>query len=191
MGNKAKKGSQFERDISRTLSLWWSDGKNDALCWRVLGSGGRSTIRAKFNKETAGGYGDLTFTDVVMKPFFDLFLCELKRGYTKDIDPLAIIDGKGKKNFLLNVYNKAKMECDFAKRYFPLIIFERNRHKPCVMVDVKFFHYVSLFAGSIPSILREEITIDVDDYLLKIITLEFFLKWVSPETIKLILEEKF
>ena len=188
MGTKAKKGSQFERDISRTLSLWWSDGKNDALCWRVLGSGGRSTIRAKFNKETAGGYGDLTFTDVVMKPFFDLFLVECKKGYTKDIDPLKIIDGKGKTNFLITVYEKAEKERKFAGRRYSLIIFERNNHNSCVMFNSKIIEALEDYAGCYNG---KELLINTGDEGFYIMPLESFLDWVSPETIKLILEEKF
>lgn len=77
-----KKGSEFEREISKRLSLWWSDGKRDDIFWRTSGSGARATTRRKKSQKTAYEYGDITFTDPDGKPFIDYFLVELKRGYS-------------------------------------------------------------------------------------------------------------
>jgi hypothetical protein len=75
------KGPQFERDISRQLSLWWSHEERDDLIWRTSNSGGRSTVRSKKGLRTAGHSGDLTYTDPVAKPLFDFLTWELKCGY--------------------------------------------------------------------------------------------------------------
>jgi hypothetical protein len=79
MGNK---GGEYEREISKQLSLWVSKGKRDDLIWRTSASGGRATTRSKKKLETAYAYGDLTFTDPKAKLLFDLTVIEAKRGYT-------------------------------------------------------------------------------------------------------------
>ena len=76
------KGSQFERDICRTLSLWWSGGDRDDLFWRSAGSGAMATTRGKRGKSTFGQYGDVQATDPEGQPLIDAFTIEIKRGYS-------------------------------------------------------------------------------------------------------------
>lgn len=55
--NGKRKGSQYERDLCRKLSMWISSDKNPNLLWRSAMSGGRSTLAKKkggMNKEQAG-----------------------------------------------------------------------------------------------------------------------------------------
>lgn len=79
---RKQKGQSFEREMCRTLSLWWSKGKRDDLVWRTSGSGARATVRAKKGKTTANHHGDLCATDASIQPLFDLILFELKCGYS-------------------------------------------------------------------------------------------------------------
>lgn len=187
MGTKAKKGSQFERDISRWISRWWSDGERDDLVWRTSQSGGRATTRAKSGRKTAGGYGDLTFTDSSIKPLFDTFLFELKRGYTTKIDPLSFIDGKGSKNFLGDVYEKAWKECKYAEKKYPIIIFERNRRETCIMFNHKLMQLFEKFSGIFS---KKYMMFDTTINRYYIMIISDFFEWVSPETIKLISKTK-
>jgi len=76
------KGSQFERDICRRLSLWWTDGDSDSVFWRTSNSGGRATVRSKKGQKTKNAYGDLCAIDPVGQPFIDTFAVEIKRGYS-------------------------------------------------------------------------------------------------------------
>lgn len=77
------KGDDFERDVSRMLSLWWTEGKRDDIFWRTSASGGRATARAEYaGRQTKYEHGDVTFTDPVGKPLLDLAVIEAKRGYT-------------------------------------------------------------------------------------------------------------
>ena len=39
---KAYKGSEFEREMCKCLSLWWTDSKRDDVFWRSAQSGGRA-----------------------------------------------------------------------------------------------------------------------------------------------------
>lgn len=75
------KGPQFEREFSKQLSLWWSDGEEDDLFWRSSASGARATTRAKTRQRTHGQYGDICATHPGAVPFTDAFTIELKRGY--------------------------------------------------------------------------------------------------------------
>lgn len=90
--SKSGKGSGFERELAKQLSLWWSHGDRDDLIWRTSQSGGRATQRAKRAVRTKYGYGDLTFTDPTAKPLFDLLVISAKRGYTNTSKPLLLSD---------------------------------------------------------------------------------------------------
>lgn len=46
-GGGKSKGGSFEREMSRELSLWISNGKDNNLLWRSATSGGAATIRRK------------------------------------------------------------------------------------------------------------------------------------------------
>lgn len=85
------KGSSYEREVCKKLSLWWTHGKRDDVFWRSSNSGGRATMRGKAGKRTAGSYGDIAATDPIGKPLIDLFTIELKRGYNK-CDPITLIN---------------------------------------------------------------------------------------------------
>lgn len=79
------KGTDFEREIARELSLWWeqeTDDPRDDIFYRTHASGTRHTARRKKNKTTANFAGDLMYTDDAGKPFIETTLVELKRGYT-------------------------------------------------------------------------------------------------------------
>ena len=76
------KGSNFEREICRELSEWWSCGKRDDLFWRTSMSGGRATVRNRQGKETHGQYGDIMATHPMGNSLIRLTTIELKRGYS-------------------------------------------------------------------------------------------------------------
>lgn len=76
------KGSSFERDVARLLSMWWTGGKHDDVFWRVLGSGGRATRKSRTGKGTEhASFGDIEATTVLAYPFTSLVVVEIKRGY--------------------------------------------------------------------------------------------------------------
>lgn len=74
------KGSNFEREICKLLSLWWTGGEDDAVFWRSSQSGGRATQRAKSGRKTFGSYGDIAAVNPIGQPLLKLFTIELKRG---------------------------------------------------------------------------------------------------------------
>ena len=78
----AQKGSNFEREICKQLSLWWSGNKEDDIFWRTAGSGAMAKTRSKKGKSTFGQCGDVQATNPKGQPLIDMFSIELKRGYT-------------------------------------------------------------------------------------------------------------
>lgn len=80
MGLCKMKGSDFEREVCKRFSLWWTGNRRDDIFWRSQASGARATQRA--GKRTAGQYGDITASDPSGNPLIDLITIEIKRGYS-------------------------------------------------------------------------------------------------------------
>lgn len=84
MGKRSsQKGSRFERDICKFLSLWWTKGKRDDIYYRTAGSGARATNRSKQGKTTANSAGDVGALDSLGEPFLKKVSVEIKRGYNQ------------------------------------------------------------------------------------------------------------
>ena len=75
------KGADFERHISKMMSLWWTNGERDDVFWRTSQFGGRATIRRQKGKATKNQDGDLCATDPIGQPLIDKATIELKVGY--------------------------------------------------------------------------------------------------------------
>ena len=73
------KGSAFEREIAKLLSLWWSDCERDDIFWRTQTSGARATSRKRRGQDTFGQYGDIQACDPVGQPLLDCCIIEIKR----------------------------------------------------------------------------------------------------------------
>ena len=180
--SKSKKGSAFERDTCRELSLWWSDGERDDIFWRTSGSGARATTRRKQEKRTAYEAGDVGFRCPTGKLFVDFFLLELKRGYSNKISILDILDKySGKKPLLLQWWGKAEEERKSIKRQFSLIIFRRNSRRTCMLMDLKLYN---LFQDQCGDFFSDVIFINRVTFQWVVISLVDFFSWVSPSTIR-------
>jgi len=61
MSKKGKnKGSRFEREICKSLSLWISEGRKKDLFWRSAMSGGRATVFQKKGELLKNQSGDIS-----------------------------------------------------------------------------------------------------------------------------------
>jgi hypothetical protein len=119
-GGKAK-GSQFESDVCRELSLWVSHGKQEDVFWRSAMSGGRSTVAARKGKRLATQAGDISSIHAIGNPFTDRFLIECK--YYADLNFLGLLNGKGK---LLEFWGEALVQAA-AYSKLPLLVAKQNR----------------------------------------------------------------
>jgi hypothetical protein len=95
MPNGNKKGGNFEREMCKKLSLWWTYGERDDVFWRSSQSGGRATIRRRKGLSTAGSYGDIIALDPIGEPLLKTFTIELKRGKSHG-EPGDLLDCKDK-----------------------------------------------------------------------------------------------
>jgi hypothetical protein len=96
-GGGKQKGSEYERQICKALSLWVSHGAREDLFWRSAMSGGRATVGRKKGKDFAQHAGDISATHPAGHVLTDHFYVECKRYadlnfgsfLTKGVGPLA------------------------------------------------------------------------------------------------------
>lgn len=210
----SSKGQEFEREQSRFLSLWWTDGQKDDIFWRN---------RVKVTSKTPNAerqLGDLTAFHTIGLPFVEMFNIELKSGYSKTRfkqakkandernkkrfekgkepialsvknvpwDLLDIIDGKSIDDNLeiLNFWRQCESDAKLSNR-IPLLIFKRDFHLPVVCIQKTTFHDIFDYQGQ--SIIRFINLFLGDDFLTFYRHSDFF-EWLNPETIKIIHSNK-
>ena len=198
------KGSNFERDIMRKLSLWWSKGKQDDIFWRTSGSGARATVRMKKNQSTTCSAGDVACLNRLGEPLIRKCLIEIKRGYsdrgkivkskktgkqsvqiTKGINILSCLDNlpTQKTPVLIDWWEKAEKERQEHKRKYSFIIFKRDRKEESIVFAESTYHQLRKrnmnLKLNLPMIyLRYEL------HELMIIKLDDFLAWASPSSFR-------
>ena len=147
---KTNKGSPFEREIARRLSLWWSDGQADDWFWRTAGSGGRATNRAKQGKATANGGGDICAQTKEAQNLLDLVTFELKRGYnTATISDLLDIEGGG---VMGKFIEQARKSASLAGTPYWAVIHKRDRREALLITNYPgFVPYQNFSTGFISS----------------------------------------
>lgn len=129
---KSNKGSPFEREVARKLSLWWSDGQADDWFWRTAGSGGRATNRAKKDKATANGGGDICAQTKEAQNLLDLVTFELKRGYNSATISDLLDNGGGE---MLKFIEQARRSASLAGTPYWAVIHKRDRREALVITN--------------------------------------------------------
>ena len=138
------KGGSYERSLAKKISLWWSDNKEDSLCWRTASSGARATQRSKTNQNTINAHGDLCATDPSIQPFFDLFSVEAKRGYSST-NLLNHIDSNKNTEFE-SLWNQCVGDADKCNKE-PMLILKRDRKKEVVFINKSVYNKLIDEAG--------------------------------------------
>lgn len=128
-GGGKQKGSGFEREICKRLSLWVSDGVHDDLFWRSAMSGGRATVRFKKGVDTSSGQGDITAVTTEGNQLTDYSTIECK--HYKSIGLDAHVYGQGP---LAGIWNKLQNETPKNKK--PILIFKENRRP--ILIGLSF-----------------------------------------------------
>ena len=180
------KGGASENETCRELSLWWSNGKTSALFRRTQMSGGKATVRARKKKKTPYEYGDITFSEPEAKPLIDFLLIENKSGYKDDINVLDFIDSPKKHPQLLKWWWKCEKERKEAKRQFSVIIFRRTRKSKCIMIEMQMMVELEELCGEYDD---NAIDLSHNEDSWVIMLFNDFLCWITPETIRMIMEE--
>ena len=156
-----KRGKGYERDFAKALSLWYSktmcEEIRDDVFWHTGNSGARATTRMKKGMTTANAVGDIGCQDLEGKPFTDLVVWELKRGYTLAkkknttsndlISLLNMIDRPRvkypdnikkklrKQPVIIRWMKKLKREARQNKIPHPILIFRRDRKVSCIVLQ--------------------------------------------------------
>lgn len=117
MGNSKRIGNNYERDMSRKLSEWFTGEPGSDVIWRDQGSGSRFTTRKKKGLATAYD-GDLKATDPRFNYFFDLFSVDTKS--LTDINLYFLNPNNQRSNKLLQEYIDVSSKCPEKK--IPIMI---------------------------------------------------------------------
>ena len=134
--SKSNKGGQFERDIARTLSLWWTNGERDNVFWRSSMSGGRATVRARKGQNTNYLAGDLTATDPIGAPLIESTVIELKRGYARWCILDLVDSKKPSSSVLAGFLDQVEEELKQAKVKSFLLICKRDGREAIVIFPI-------------------------------------------------------
>jgi len=134
-GGGKRKGSAWERDVAKMLSLWITEGKSKDVLWRSQSSGGRATVRSKTNGEPLNlQLGDLTIADFSCEGaqvFIENFVVEAKNIKQENWWP----SGHGI-NKLFGFWEKLNRICVECKRH-PLLIVKINNNLPMVFLNYR------------------------------------------------------
>ena len=188
------KGSAFERDICKKLSLWWSEGQNEDIFWRTAGSGARAKVRGK--KRTFGQYGDVQATDPIGQPLIDLCTIELKRGYNSSTlsDFLdRVSKKKDSKPQLQEFIEQAIRDCRLRDDESEWMLMVKRDYKEVVLftpyrffatLDGRKFQNIRVWKRGLFPTMVLNLKILGKRQRIFICTLNWFLERVSPKDVK-------
>lgn len=119
-GGGKSKGSQFEREVCRILSLWVTNGNRADVFWRSAMSGGRATVGRKKGQDIRQA-GDMTATAPEGNAFVEMWLVECK--FVQDLELVSfLLNNTGK---LATYWKKCKAEARAHQRR-PMLICKQN-----------------------------------------------------------------
>lgn len=164
------KGKDFEREVSKMISLWLTNGYDEDAIWYTKSSGGRATRRVKqeqYSKQY--DFGDLGPDDPKVNYFFDIFNCELKTGYGKKGKKqttlwsiLDIVDSKQTTPLFYDFWFQSVHDAEESNRE-PILIFRRNRRSACIAMHHHIFKCFMNIGIGIPEF--DSITVNYADII--------------------------
>lgn len=132
-GGSSAKGGEYERELCKRFSLWWTAGARDDVFWRCSGSGARAKVRARAGAMTAGQHGDIAATDPIGVPLIDVFTIEIKRGYSEfSAQDMLDRQPKGGVQEWERWFRQALDSWEDAGSYTWMLITRRSRRKALV-----------------------------------------------------------
>ena len=196
--SKGYKGGDFEREVCKLLSKWWTNGERDDIFWRSSQSGGRATQRAKFGKRTYGSYGDIAAVDPIGEPLLKLFTIELKRGSSHS-SPGDLLDFKAANasHPWAKCIQQAARSAEDAKSVGWMMICRRDHRRSVVFLESRIFKFLregNPIAGRFPmmsfhlTICKEEESNLGDHYHFVGLPLDTFLTRITPQKIIMVVK---
>lgn len=140
-GGTSLKGGEYERELCKELSMWWTYNSRDDVFWRTSGSGARAKVRGRQGRATAGQHGDIGATDPIGAPLIDMFTIEIKRGYSEYTlqDILDRPPGGGMQEWE-RWFAQALESWEQAGSYSWMLITRRDRRVPLVWLPRHVIH---------------------------------------------------
>ncbi len=186
------KGSSFEREICKLLSLWWTKDKRDDIFWRTAGSGAMAKVRSKVGKKTFGQGGDVQATDPIGQPLIDVCSIELKRGYSKSTSSQLIDkpDGAAEQQYEKFI-GQAIEDRKNSDAHTWVLIVKRDRRRTLIFIPRHFYRSlknVGVVWKMWPFVMLRVIFKNKKKHIIYGTTLKQFLKSVSPKHISKIRE---
>ena len=132
MANGKQKGNSFEREVSKALSLWISEGKDKYLFWRSASSGAMAP-------RAGTDYGDITTMKPEGYPLIDKFTIECKRSKRWDLFTIMTSD----KTPLNKWWEQTEKQSDEANNV-PLLVFKLDRFP--IMCALDFSDYNAIMS---------------------------------------------
>jgi len=163
------KGSQFERDVCKMLSVWIQGTEKPYLFWRMPASGGLATI-SELNKDLSG---DIMPLDEDIKKWWP-FSIECKNGYPNTSFWQHF---KGLKNFNIELFWRQCIDDAKKANKYPMLIYRKKGKKP--IVGISEYVYKTL-RPNLPFIALNFTGME----MLFFFDMEQFFKDISPNEIK-------
>jgi len=128
-GSGKSKGSQWERDVCKALSLWISNGERTDLFWRTAISGGRATRRRQKGEQVNVQIGDICAVDPEGFRLTNCYYIECKHYRDLQVAPFLLTNS----GHLARFWDTTCCEADRYHRS-PMLIAKQNRLPPIVLV---------------------------------------------------------
>lgn len=132
-GGGKSKGSAFERQVCKDLSLWVTNGQKDDCFWRSAMSGGRATVQHRKGQDLSHVSGDICATHPDGYPLIENWFIECK--FYKDLGFKTLVtSGRG---VVADFWGKA---CDQAQQHMkrPMLILKQNQLPALVGIDAAY-----------------------------------------------------
>lgn len=133
--NSKNKGSSFEREVAKKLSLFLTYNLKDDTVWRSINSGAYSTVRNKKGLSTSNQEGDLTSISEESKIFFDKYCIECKRYKYVDLYNLFTENSEINK-----WWTKLQLE---SNTKIPFLIFKPDRKLIYCIIPTDIFNKIN------------------------------------------------
>ncbi len=191
----AGKGSQYEREICRSLSLWWTEGADDDVFWRTSQSGGRATTRKKKGLAADTHSCDICAIKPIGQDFLRAFAPEIKRGYKG----ASIADLMDSPLIIKNIhYESWILQADEAREnsgaLYWMIIHRRDQREATITMPLSVFNHPANKTDEHPYIRMNKVCDQMKvrwmnrktDTIVPIFQMRFedFMRFVSPSYVK-------
>lgn len=183
MSTKSKKGSAFERKLSKFLSSWVQGSENPLLFWRQILSGGMMKIKKQTDETLSGDIHAIHPNGEFLTNYFSI---ELKAGYKDASFDKHTEDLTSDK--IQQFWIQACTDAEKAHKT-PILIFNKLRSMTVIGVTEKVYKY---FKEQLKDLRLVHLSWGLKNNLPDVyfIDMESFFKVITPKDIQLLIESE-